>query len=74
MPVQPTKTKYGFQYLGNSHHSNMEVHDLYREKPQCQIDEILRAGHGVRFIPDTLTEAHQNGYDNCAWCIGGSTR
>ena len=74
MSVYPTNQKIGFQYLGNSHRDNMEVHDLYREKPQCQINEIIRAGHAVRFIPDTLDEAHRCGYDNCAYCIGGSTR
>lgn len=52
----------------------MEVHDLPREVPRCQIDEILRAGHAVGFIPDSLEQAHGEGYDNCAWCLGGSTR
>lgn len=74
MSVQPTRSKYGQRYLGNSNHSNMEVHDLHNEKPQCQIDAILAAGHAVRFIPDTLDEAHRNGYDNCAYCIGNSKR
>jgi hypothetical protein len=27
----------------------MEVHDLDNEKTQCQIDEIIRAGHAVAF-------------------------
>ncbi|MBU0677818.1 MAG: hypothetical protein KJ626_06845 [Verrucomicrobia bacterium] len=74
MPAYPTTTKYGFQYLGNSSPTKMEVHDLHCEKPQCQISEILRAGHAVRFAPDTLAEAKRLGYDNCAYCIGGSTR
>ena len=52
----------------------MEVHDLENEKPQCQIDEIIRARHAVVFNPDTLEQAHQEGYDNGAYCIGGSTR
>jgi hypothetical protein len=52
----------------------MEVHDLLAETEQCQIPEILRAGNAVRFDPDTLEQAHREGYDNCAWCIGGSTR
>ncbi len=74
MSVVKTNSKYGQQSMGNSHHSSMEVHDLMNEQSQCQIDEILRAGHAVRFIPDSLDEAHKNGYDNCAYCIGGSTR
>lgn len=60
------------RFLGNK--SKREVHDLQRETRQCQIDEILRAGHAVGFSPDTLAQARSEGYDNCAYCIGGSTR
>lgn len=52
----------------------MEVHDLNAETPRCQIDLILAAGHEVEFSPDTLEQAHSKGYDNCAYCIGGSKR
>ena len=65
----------GKKYLGNN--NNMEVHDLDREDTSasgCQIDEIIRANHAVTFNPDTLEQAHTRGYDNCAKCIGGSTR
>lgn len=62
------------RYLGNSSSGHMEVHDLQNEKPQCQIDEIIEAGNAVVFDPDTLDQAHQDGYDNGAYCIGGSTR
>jgi hypothetical protein len=72
MAVFPTTTKYGQQFLGNK--NKKEVHDLRNEKTQCQINEFLTLGHGVRFSPDTLDEAHRNGYDNCAYCIGGSKR
>jgi hypothetical protein len=54
---------YGKRYCGND--SKMEVHDLDNEDknpPGCQIDEI------------TLEQAHKEGYDNCAKCIGGSRR
>ncbi len=61
---------YGAQYCGNT--NEKEVHNLDNEKTQCQIDEIIRAGHAVPF--DTLQEAHNYRYDNCAYCIGGSTR
>jgi hypothetical protein len=60
----------GAQYCGNR--NEKEVHNLDNEKPQCQIDEIIRAGHTVPFT--TLYEAKLLGYDNCAYCIGGSTR
>lgn len=60
----------GEQYLGNW--NTMEVHDLDRETTQCQIDEIISAGHDRPF--NTLTTTHAAGYDNCAFCIGGSRR
>ena len=62
------------RYLGNRNPGSKEVHDLRNEKTQCQISEIIRARHGVVFSPDTLAQAHAEGYDNCAWCIGGSRR
>ena len=63
------------QFLGNT--SKKEVHNLDREDTVaggCQIDEIIRAGHAITFYPDTLTEAHRLGYDNCAKCLSGSFR
>jgi len=60
------------RFLGNT--NKKEVHDLRNEKHNCQIDEIIRAGHAVVFSPDSLDQAHREGYDNCYWCIGGSTR
>ena len=60
-------------YLGND--SSKEVHRLSDEDTSangCQIDELLAAGHGVAFSPDTLAQARTDGYDNCAKCIGGS--
>jgi len=74
MSVQPTPSRYGQRYLGNSDQNHMEVHDLSNEKTQCQIDKIIAARHAVKFIPDTLDEAHRNNYDNCDYCIGSSTR
>jgi hypothetical protein len=60
------------RYLGNRH--TTEVHDLQRETVQCQIREIITARHAVVFTPDTLAQAKAEGYDNCAYCLGGSTR
>lgn len=64
---------YGNRYVGNV--NKMEVHDLDNEKTkpnQCQIDEIIAAGHAVIFEPDSLDQAHREGYDNCHHCIGRS--
>lgn len=60
----------GEQYCGNT--DKKEVHDLDREQPNCQIDEIINAGHDRPFY--TLAAAHAAGYDNCHWCLGGSQR
>jgi hypothetical protein len=71
----PTRTRTGHRYLGNT--NKMEVHDQQKEdtsKAGCQIDEFLKAGHGVYFSPDTLEQAHKEAYDNCAKCIGSSRR
>lgn len=35
------------RYLGNV--TKKEVHDLHNEKTQCQIAEVIRAGHAVVF-------------------------
>ena len=67
---RPTDKKY----LGNSSSGHMEVHDLENEKPRCQINEIIEAGNAVVFTPDTLEQAHNEDYDNCAFCLGGSER
>ncbi len=61
-------------YLGNSSSSKMEVHNLNKETANCQINEIIKAGHAVVFAPDTLSQAHSEGYDNCHYCIGDSER
>lgn len=61
-----------YQYLGNT--NKKEVHDLKNEQTNCQIAEIVANKHAVVFTPDTLAQAHKEGYDNCKWCIGGSTR
>ena len=62
------------RYIGNNSSTKMEVHDLLNEQTNCQINEIIRAGHAVVFEHDTLVQASIEGYDNCAYCLGGSTR
>lgn len=60
----------GEKYCGNQ--NTMEVHDLDSETKNCQIGEIIAAGHDVPF--DSLADAHSKGYDNCHYCVGGSKR
>ena len=60
------------RYLGNT--NKIEVHDLRNETTQCQIDEIIRAGHAVVFTPDAVEQAKSEGYDRAHYCLGGSTR
>lgn len=62
----------GEKYLANKSPSKKEVHDLDNEKTQCQIDEIIRAGNDKPY--NSLSSARADGYDNCAYCIGNSTR
>lgn len=64
---------HGERYLGNV--NKTEVHDLDNEKTganQCQIDEIIRARNDRPFA--SMESAHTAGYDNCAYCLGRSTR
>ena len=68
----PVFSRNRIRFLGNT--NRMEVHDRNNEKTQCQIDEILAADHAVGFVPDTLEQAHSEGYDNGYYCIGGATR
>ena len=66
---------HGERFLANASPTKREVHDLDNEKTgahQCQIDEIIRAGNDRPY--DSLALAHTHGYDNCAYCLGNSTR
>jgi hypothetical protein len=58
----------GKRYCGNT--NTKEVHDLDHEHTNCQIDAIVQAGHVRVFIPDSLEQAHSEGYDNCSYCLG----
>ena len=65
----------GERYLANANPDKMEVHDLDNEKTganQCQIDEIIAAKNERPYT--SLDTAHRDGYDNCQYCLGGSTR
>ncbi len=65
-------TRRSVLYLGNK--STREVHELRDEHTNCRIGEIIAAGNAVGFDPDTLEQAHVEGYDTCSYCIGGSKR
>jgi hypothetical protein len=58
-------------YLGNK--NTKEVHNLMDEQTNCQIDEI-KSENKKYFDPDALAQAHSEGYDNCAYCLGLSKR
>lgn len=62
----------GERYLANTSPSKHEVHDLDNEKTNCQINEIINAHHDKSY--STREAANRDGYDNCAYCIGSSTR
>lgn len=58
------------RYLGNT--NTLEVHDTSNERTGCRLDEISTSH---RQWYDSLAEAKRDkDYDNCAHCIGGSTR
>lgn len=68
MARRDTGNMNGERYLGNK--SKKEVHDLENEQPgknECQIDEILAAGNDQPYT--TLKAAHDDGYDDCAYCL-----
>ena len=62
----------GERYLANTSPSKLEVHDLDAERVQCQVDEIIRAGHDKPYT--SLDAAHRDGYDDCAYCLPDSQR
>jgi hypothetical protein len=62
----------GERYLANASSTKKEVHDLDNEQTNCQIDEIIKAGNDRPY--NSQSAANSAGYDNCAYCLGGSTR
>lgn len=64
---------YGERYLANI--NSKEIHDLDNEdvaSTGCQIEEIIDAQHERPY--NLIEYAHEDGYDNCAKCLPGSTR
>ena len=72
MSRRPPETQW--RYLLNTDPDHLEVHDLDNEKPQCQIDEIIRAGN-ARYLrvydEDQMASWLKNnpGYDGCYYCL-----
>ena len=58
----------GERYCGNV--NKYQVHDLDNEQTNCQIDEIIKAGHDKPFT--SLPSAHGAGYSDCDWCLPSS--
>lgn len=58
------------RYLGNT--NTTEVHDTANEQSGCKL-QLIKPEHQRWY--HTLQEAKADlAYDNCHWCIGGSTR
>ena len=66
MTRRSTGNMKGERYLGNT--DKKEVHDLDNETSQCQINEIIEAGHDKPF--ETLTAAQTQGYSKGHYCLG----
>ncbi len=63
-----------WRYLLNTDPDHLEVHDLDNEKPQCQIDEIIRASNAQYLRVSTEAEMaawlrEHPEYDGCYWCL-----
>ena len=58
--------------MGQRYQAHKEVHDLDNKKSNCEIDKIIAAKNDVPF--NWLSRAYDKGYDNCAYCLGRSTR
>ncbi|MGB2762315.1 MAG: hypothetical protein WBC21_02100 [Minisyncoccales bacterium] len=54
-------------YIGNNDKNHMEVH-----QHTCPWLELVKSINKVKFI--NLIDAHKQGFDNCAHCLGGSKR
>ena len=66
--ARKVRARTGTAYLGNR--KRREVHDLHSEQPNCMILEAFIRGDSVVFEPDTLDQAHVEGFVDCRWCIG----
>lgn len=58
---------YKAEYYANTSRSKREVHTV-----SCNFLHLIKPEHIQ--VYNSLTGAHNDGYDNCFYCIGGSTR
>lgn len=54
-------------YIGNKDKKHLEVH-----RYDCAWLEMVKSANKVKFT--NLVDAHKQGFDNCAHCLGGSKR
>jgi len=54
------------RFCGN--YVTREVHDLSKEKAECQLTDVIEKGDDIPF--ETLEVAHKVGYRNCKHCLG----
>jgi hypothetical protein len=58
----------GVRYVGDS--ESMIVHDSADEECEgCVLSDVLARNAAVRFEPDTLEQAFDEGFDYCDHCI-----
>lgn len=62
----PATSVIGHTVVGNS--QTREYHLVGLLTRNCQVDEIIRAGHLVVFHPDSVAEALRQGFDPCDYC------
>jgi hypothetical protein len=75
MARRPGYPLYGKKYCGDT--ERREVHDLDREDRSpggCRIGALIEAGRATPFIPDVLEQAHNEGFSDCAKCLGAAGR
>lgn len=60
-----SKGMAGEKFLGNK--DKKEVHNLETEKPECRIEEIIKAEYDIAFR--TIDDAHNQGYSDCPYCM-----
>ena len=58
----------GERFLGDS--NAKVVHDLEKEKQQCNIDVIVRLGKEQPF--KSLKDANVEGFNNCQFCLNNT--
>jgi hypothetical protein len=60
------RTRDSLNFLGDA--QTKDVHFLRNERSACRLDEVLAAGRGVGFSPDSLSQAKLEGYAHCQHC------